>query len=69
MNITNFLFQLFHICNLPTLVVLTPPRSPCTPSTDYAHLSVDCEDTSSDYINFSTDCANNFDDYVNTLDD
>jgi hypothetical protein len=58
------------------LVVQTPLRSPCTPSTDYAHLfvdyvnsSIDCGNTFVDYTDFYVDCANKFNDYVNTLDD
>ncbi len=69
MNDVNFIFQLFHIHNFPTLVVLTPPHSPCTPSTNYAHLSanyfnsfVDYDNTSIDCTNFSIDHANKFDD-------
>ncbi len=59
MNASNFIFQLVHIPNFPTLVVLTPPRSPYTPSVNYAHLSTD-------YINFFTNYANKFNDYMNT---
>jgi hypothetical protein len=66
--------HIFHLSitpirNLPTLVVLTPPRLPCTPSIDYTHLFVYYDNTSIDYIDFSTDCANKYDDSVNTHDD
>ncbi len=44
MNAAYFIFRLLHICNLPTLVILTPPYSPCTP-TDYAHLFTNYEKT------------------------
>jgi hypothetical protein len=69
MNITNLMFQLFHIHNLLTLFVLTPLHSPYTPSIDYAHLSIDYENTFGDYTNFSTNCAHNSDDYANTPND
>jgi hypothetical protein len=68
-NITDFIFWLLHICNLLTLFVLTPLHSPCTPSTNCAHLSADCENTSIDYAYFSTNYAHNFDFCANTLDD
>jgi hypothetical protein len=58
MNIIDFIFWLLHICNRPTLSVLTPLRSPCTTSIDYAHLSIDYGNTSGDYTNFFVDCAN-----------
>jgi hypothetical protein len=51
MNIINFIFRLFHIINLPSLVISTPPCSPCIPFTDcvnsfgdYDHTFVDCTD-------------------------
>jgi len=76
MNDINFIFQLLHIHNFPTLVVLTPPHSPCTPSIDYAHLSADYfnsfakyDNTSIDCIDFSTNHANKFDDYVKVPND
>jgi len=76
MNVVNFIFQLFHIHNLLTLVVLTPLHFPYTPSTDYAHLSVDyvnslvdCDNTYVDSIDFFIDCANKFDDYANMPND
>ncbi len=34
-----------------TLSILTPFRLPCTPFVDYAHLSIDNENTSGDYAN------------------
>jgi hypothetical protein len=68
-NIANFIFWLFHICNLSTLSVLNPFRSPYTPFVDCAHLSVDYENTSANYTNLSIDYAHNFEDCVNTLDD
>jgi len=65
MNIANFIFRLLHIHNLPTLIVLTPPCSPHTPSANFAHLFIDyvnsfddCDNTSTNYTNFFTDCAN-----------
>jgi hypothetical protein len=78
-----FIFQLFHILNLPTLVVLTPPHSPYTPSANYANASadyvnsyvdssntfVDHTDFSINYANKSNDCVNTLDDWVNTFAD
>jgi len=76
MNVVNFIFGLFHICNLPTLVVLMPPHLPDTPSAncthlsaDYTHLFIDYDNTFVDYIDFSTNYANKSDDCGNTLDD
>jgi hypothetical protein len=69
MNIAYFIFQLFHIRNLLTLYILTPLHSPCTSSTDYAHLSTDYNNTFDDYTNFSIDCAQIFYDCVNTPND
>jgi len=69
MNVIDFIFQLFHIHNHPTLSILTPFCSSCTPFVDCAHLSINYGNTSGDYINFSTDCAHNSDDYANTFDD
>jgi hypothetical protein len=54
---------------MPTLFVLIPFCSPCTPSVDYAHLSTDHENTSSDSTDLSVNYAHNFDDYENTFDD
>jgi len=75
-NATNFIFQLIQIPNLPTLVVQTPLRSPCTPSIDYVHLFVDYVNSSINYgntfvdcIKFYVECANKSNDYVNILDD
>jgi hypothetical protein len=62
MNITNFIFQLFHIHNHLAFSLLTPLRSPCTPF-------VDCENTSGDYIDFLVDYSHNFNECVNTHDD
>jgi hypothetical protein len=69
MNVVDFIFRLLHIHNLPTLFILIPLCSPCTPFADYAHLFANYEDTFSDCTNFSTNYAHNFDDCVNTLDD
>jgi hypothetical protein len=69
MNVANFIFQLLHICNRPTLNVPTPLHSPCTPSIDYAHLSTNYENTFGNYTNFSIDYAHNFDDCANIPDD
>ncbi len=75
-NATNFIFQLIHIPNLLTLVVQTPLRSPCMPSTDYADLfvdyvnsSIDCGNTFANCIEIYVECANKSNDYVNILDD
>jgi hypothetical protein len=68
MNVVDFAFQLLHIYNCPTLFVLIPLRSPCTPSIDNAHFFIDCENTFGDCTDFFVDCAHNFDDYANTLD-
>ncbi len=54
MNVINFIFQLLHIHNLLTLVVLTPPCSPCTPFVDCAHLSANYDNAYADCIDFST---------------
>jgi hypothetical protein len=48
---------------------LTPLCSTYTPSTNYAHLSNDCENAFGDYTNFSFECAHNFNDCANTPDD
>jgi hypothetical protein len=76
MNVTDFIFQLFHIVNFPLLVVPTPPHSPCTPSVDYVHsfinyvnLSADCDHTFANYIDFFVDYVNKYDDSANTHDD
>jgi hypothetical protein len=58
----DFIFWLLHIHNLPTLFVLIPLCSPCTPF-------VDCENTFDDCVNLSIACAHNFDDYANTPND
>jgi hypothetical protein len=55
MNTVDFIFQLLHIPNLPSSIVLTSPRTPCTPFVNYAHLS--------------NACVNPFADYENTFDD
>jgi hypothetical protein len=56
------------------LVVVTLPHSPCTPSTNYAHLASNCLNSSVDYgntftncTNFSIDCTNKYNDYTNNL--
>jgi hypothetical protein len=69
MNVTNFIFQLLHIHNLPTLSILTPFCLPYTPSIDCAHLSTEYENTSSHYTNLSPNCAHNSNDCVNILND
>jgi hypothetical protein len=69
MNVANFIFRLLHIRNLLTLFILTPFCSPYTPFTDYAHLSIECENTSGNYIDFSPDYAHSFNDCANTCDD
>ncbi len=58
---TYFIFQLLHILNLLTLVVLTSLHSPCTLFVDYANKSDDCANTLNDW-------ANNFVDSNDTLD-
>jgi hypothetical protein len=68
-NIVDFISQLLHIINIPSLAILTPFCSPCTPSVDYAHLFVGHDNTCVDCTNFSVDYANKSDDCVNTLDD
>jgi hypothetical protein len=67
MNVANFIFQLLHIHNLPTLYVLTPFCLPCTPFVDYAHLTTKCENTYGDCIDFFVNCANTHDDQTNTI--
>jgi hypothetical protein len=42
---------------------------PCTPYADYAHLSIDRENTSSDYTDFSIDYAHLSTDRENTFGD
>jgi hypothetical protein len=76
MNAANFIFWLFHIPNLPTLVVLTPLCLPYTPFANRAHLSVEFFNALADYDNTFVNCtnffahyANKFDDYANTPDD
>ncbi len=69
MNIVDFIFQLFHIHNLPTLFVLTPVCLPCTPSIDYANLSTNFENTFGDCTDFFTNYAHNSDDCDINADD
>jgi hypothetical protein len=69
MNVTNFIFWLFHIRNHPTLYVLIPFHLPYTPSVDYAHLFPDCENTFGDYTYFFANCAYNSNDCANTPND
>ncbi len=76
MNASNFIFLLLHIPNFPTLIVLTPPHSPCMPFVNDDHLSinyvnsfVDCGNTPIDYIDFSIDYANKSNDCLNIPDD
>jgi len=66
MNATNFIFQLVHIHNLPTLIVLIPLCLPCTPFANYVHPSTNYENTFGDCIDFST---NNSNDCVSAPDD
>jgi hypothetical protein len=67
MKVADFIFRSLHNRNCLTLSILTPFRSPCTPSVNCAHLFVNCENTSNDCTNFSDDCAHDYDDCVNTL--
>jgi hypothetical protein len=69
MNIVDFIVQLLHICNRPTLSILIPFHSPYTPSVDYAHLSTNYENTSGECTDFFVNYAHNSDDYVNTPND
>ncbi len=69
MNALDFICQLLHICDLPTLLILTPLCSPYTPSTNCAHLSFDYDNTSIDYTDFSINYANKFDDCANVPND
>jgi hypothetical protein len=73
MDVIDLIFQLLHIFNLPSLVILTPPHSPYTPSIDYVHFFVnrvnsyvDCDNTSTNYTDFFTDCGNTYVNYSNT---
>ncbi len=75
MNATNFIFQLLHMDNLPTLVVLTPPHSPYKLFGDNTHLfvnyvnsSIDCTTFFTNYVKKYYDCANNSTDLANTHD-
>ncbi len=76
MNVTDFIFSLFHIRNFLTLSTLIPLRSPYTPFVGCAHLFTDYENTYGDCTNFFADCTNffvdcahNSDDCVNILDE
>jgi hypothetical protein len=69
MNVTDFIFRLLHIYNLPTLFILTPLHFPCTPFTDCAHLSVNYKNTLGDSTDFSVDYAHNYNDCANIRDD
>jgi len=69
MDVANVIFQLLHISNLPSLVVLTPIHMPCTPFVDCAHLSADYVNSSTNYIDFSTNYANKSDNYTNIPND
>jgi len=69
MNVTYFIFWLFHIRNRPTFLILTPFYLPCAPSVDCAHLFANYENISGDYTNFFINYAHNSDDYVNTPND
>jgi hypothetical protein len=68
MNTTNFIFRLLHIHNLLTLVVLTPPRLPYTPSADYVSSSANYTNFSTNYANKSNDCVNIYVDSADTHD-
>jgi hypothetical protein len=65
MDIKDIIFRLLHISNLPSLVVLTPPHSPCTPFVNCVHFFANYVNSSINYDNTSTDCINFFVDYVN----
>jgi hypothetical protein len=76
MNAIDFIFQLFHIPNLLTLVVLTPPHLPYTPFIDCAHLSancvnsfIDCDDTFINCIVQPLNYASKFNGCTNTPND
>jgi hypothetical protein len=69
MDVIDLIFQLLHIFNLPSLVILTPLRSPYTPSVDYVHFFVDYDNTSINYTDFLTNRGNTYVDYSNTLED
>jgi len=74
MNTLDFIYRLFHIPDLLTLVVLIPPRhhvlANCANSStnnvnsfvDYYNTFANYIDTSTNYANKSNDCANAFDD-------
>ncbi len=68
-NALNSIFQLVHIPNVPTLIILIPPCLLCMPFIDYAHLFVDCVISSTDFDNTYDGYTNKSTDYVNTLDD
>jgi hypothetical protein len=65
MNVVNFIFQLLHILNFLTLVVLIPPCLPYTPSINCAHLHVYCVNSSADCDNTFAKCTKKFDAYAN----
>jgi len=69
MNVIDFIFQLFHIRNRPTLFVLAPLHSPYTPSINCAHLSTNFENTSSHYTNFFANYTHNSNGCVDTPND
>jgi hypothetical protein len=58
MDIKDIIFRLLHISNLPSLVVLTPPHSPCTPFVNCVHFFANYVNSSINYDNTSTDCIN-----------
>jgi len=58
MNALDFIFRLFHIPNVPIVVVLTPPRLFYMPS-------IDCANLYADYVNSFVDYGNKFANYSN----
>jgi len=58
----DFIFRLLHIRIRVILSVLTPLRF-----ANYAHLSIDCENTSGERTYFFANFAHNFDDCANIL--
>jgi hypothetical protein len=65
MNMIDFIFRLFHIRIRLILFILIPLRLPYTCSANYAHLSIDCENTSGECTYFFANFAHNFDDCAN----
>ncbi len=69
MNTSNFIFWLFYIPNLSTLIIWTPFRSPCMAFVDYINSFVDCGNTFANCTKTFVDYANKFGNYANTFDD